>query len=148
MNEGNIDWILGLACLLVGMGIGALGYHLMNANARRNRQAQQKLKDTERELNQVRETLNGHFSQTADLVAQLQRTGQELQQQFAADAERLCSDEQVKRRLRPQDETAEREEESSLHIPRDYAESARGTLSENYGIRRGPAEEDPQPPRY
>ncbi|MCM5703126.1 YhcB family protein [Larsenimonas salina] len=148
MNDGNIDWILALACLLAGIGIGAVGYHLLNANVRRNQKVRQRLSETELQLGQVRDALNNHFSQATDLVTQLQRTSQELQQQLTAQADALCDDPQLKRRLHQNDDESPSEEDTSLHAPRDYAESGRGTLSENYGMQNKAPENDPQPPRY
>ncbi|MEC9483535.1 MAG: DUF1043 family protein, partial [Halomonas sp.] len=99
MNESDIDWILAIACLLAGIGIGALGYHLLNANVARNQKVRQRLAETELELNQVRDALNDHFVKATDLVASIQRQSQELEQQLAQGAERLCDDLQLKRRL-------------------------------------------------
>ena len=58
VNESNIDWILAIACFLAGIGIGALCYHLLNANVARNQKVRQRLAETELELNQVRDSLN------------------------------------------------------------------------------------------
>lgn len=151
MNESNIDWILAIATFLAGIGIGALGYHLLNANVARNQKVRQRLAETELELNQVRDALNDHFAKAADLVTSIQRQSHELEQQLAQDAERLCDDNHLKRRLNG---TAEEnlQTDESLPMPRDYADGNRGTLAEDFGLRgeeeRAEAKETPQPVRY
>nr|WP_283101693.1 DUF1043 family protein [Halomonas populi] len=135
---------------LAGIGIGALGYHLLNANQARNQKVRQRLAETELELSQVKEAINDHFSRAADLVSSIQRQSLELEQQLSQGADRLCDDLQIKRRFTAS-EALPPEEESSPDIPRDYADGDRGTLSEDFGLRR--EENDltsgqTQPPRY
>lgn len=144
--ESNIDWILALACGLAGIGIGALGYHLLNANVARNQKVRQRLAETELELNQVKDSLNDHFVRAADLVASIQRQSRELEQQLALGADQLGQDQQVKRRLHPENEEPEPDE--ALDMPRDYADGGRGTLSEDFGLQRGDEQNSAQPPRY
>ncbi|WP_136255349.1 YhcB family protein [Onishia niordana] len=146
MYESNIDWILALACGLAGIGIGALGYHLLNANVARNQKVRQRLAEKELELHQVKDSLNDHFVRAHDLVSSIQRQSRELEQQLSQGAEQLCEDLQVKRRLQPESEEAESGE--SPDMPRDYADGGRGTLSEDFGLRRGEEQPDAQPPRY
>ena len=86
MNESNIDWILAIACFLAGIGIGALCYHLLNANVARNQKTRQKLAERELELTQFRDALNDHFSKASDLTDQIQRAGNELRQHLATGA--------------------------------------------------------------
>ncbi|MFC3283590.1 YhcB family protein [Litchfieldella rifensis] len=149
MYESNIDWILAIVSGLAGIGIGALGYHLLNANVARNQKVRQRLAETELELSQVRDALNDHFARAADLIGNIQRQSQELEQQLAHGADRLCDDLQIKRRLgsAPQDDSDSAAESPAM--PRDYADGDRGTLAEDFGLRRR-GEEEPatQPPRY
>ncbi|KFF49032.1 YhcB family protein [Salinicola sp. DM10] len=150
MNESNIDWILAIACFLAGIGIGALCYHLLNANVARNQKVRQRLAETELELNQVRDSLNDHFAKVADLASSIQRQSQELESYLVHGADRLVDDLQLKRRLHGQNE----EEDANIdvpQVPRDYADGNRGTLSEDYGVRKKRDEEEEkvsQPPRY
>ncbi|GHA91129.1 YhcB family protein [Modicisalibacter luteus] len=150
MNESNIDWILAIACFLAGIGIGALGYHLLNANVARNQKVRQRLAETELELNQVRDALNDHFAKATDLVASIQRQSQELEQQLNQSADRLCDDLQLKRRLNGNSSDDPLTESDELSMPRDYADGGRGTLAEDYGLRQEEAseKEQPQPVRY
>jgi uncharacterized membrane-anchored protein YhcB (DUF1043 family) len=151
VNESNIDWILAIACFLAGIGIGALCYHLMNANVARNQKVRQRLAETELELNQVKDGLNDHFAKVADLAASIQRQSHDLEMHLVQGADKLVDDLKLKRRLHGQQE--ESEEIDAPEVPRDYADGAGGTLAEDYGIRqRHTAEKQqegtPQPPRY
>lgn len=147
MYESNIDWILAIASGLAGIGIGALGYHLLNANVARNQKVRQRLAETELELSQFRDSLNDHFARAADLVGSIQRQSQELEQQLAQGAGRLCDDPQLKRRLAaPAEEGVEEADVPAM--PRDYADGGHGTLSEDFGLQRKDEEPAGQPPRY
>ncbi|GHC20188.1 YhcB family protein [Aidingimonas halophila] len=148
MYESNIDWILAIVSGLAGIGIGALGYHLLNSNVARNQKVRQRLAETELELNQVKESLNDHFARAADLVESIQRQSQELEQQLAQGADRFCDDSQIRRRLNnmPADEAEPGEPVTAA--PRDYADN-HGTLSEDFGLRSTSTTQEPdQPPRY
>ncbi|EPC03831.1 hypothetical protein L861_00610 [Litchfieldella anticariensis FP35 = DSM 16096] len=148
MYESNIDWILAIVSGLAGIGIGALGYHLLNANVARNQKVRQRLAETELELSQVKDSLNDHFARAADLVSSIQRQSQELEQQLAQGAEQLCDDLQIRRRFASSShEDAESTTESPT-MPRDYADGDHGTLAEDFGLRRGEEEPAAQPPRY
>ncbi|WP_176817212.1 YhcB family protein [Franzmannia pantelleriensis] len=150
MYDSNIDWILAIVSALAGIGIGALGYHLLNANVARNQKVRQRLAEAELELSQVKDALNDHFARAADLVASIQRQSQELEQQLSLGADRLCDDLQIKRRLTPGEDLSS-DDDTSPAVPRDYADGDHGTLAEDFGLRRddeaaGAAQ--PQPPRY
>ncbi|MGO2414123.1 MULTISPECIES: YhcB family protein [Cobetia] len=144
MNESNIDWILAIACFLAGIGIGALCYHLLNANVARNQKTRQKLAERELELTQFRDALNDHFSKASDLTDQIQRAGNELRQHLASGAATLCDDSQLKRRLLDTDTGEEDNEDNTLDLPRDYADN-RGTLSEDFGLKPQPEDTDAAP---
>jgi len=152
VNESNIDWILAIACFLAGIGIGALCYHLMNANVARNQKVRQRLAETELELNQVKDGLNDHFAKVADLASSIQRQSHELEMHLVQGADKLVDDLKLKRRLHgQQEESAESEEIDAPQIPRDYAGGTGGTLTEDYGLRQRHTEQPedtPQTPRY
>nr|WP_248287163.1 MULTISPECIES: DUF1043 family protein [Chromohalobacter] len=135
---------------MAGIGIGALGYHLLNANVARNQKVRQRLAEAELELSQVKDSLNDHFAKASELVNSIQRQSHELEQQLSQGADRLVDDLQLKRRLHPRQEGETQEDADPPQMPRDYAEGAQGTLSENYGLepRKQRATEDETPPRY
>lgn len=147
--ESNIDWILAIASFLAGIGIGSVGYHLLNANVARNQKVRQRLAETELELNQVRDGLSDHFARTADLINGIQQHHHELRQQLALGAERFCDDTQVKRRLSGEPVNKDAEPGETPEMPRDYADGGRGTLAEDFGLRQENEEERrAQPLRY
>lgn len=148
MYESNIDWILAIVSGLAGIGIGAIGYHLLNANVARNQKVRQRLAETELELSQVKGALNDHFAKAADLVSSIQRQSQELEQQLAQGADQLCDDLQIKRRFMPSAESETELSPETPSMPRDYADGDRGTLAEDFGLRRREEEPATQPPRY
>ncbi len=149
MYQGNIDWILAIASLLAGIGIGALGYHLLNANVARNQKTRQRLAETELELSQMQGMLNDHFARAAELVTSIQRQSHELEQQIAQGADQLCDDLQIKRRLNGQGEE-ETPSDSNAPPPRDYADGGRGTLAEDFGLHHREQTDEPatSPGRY
>lgn len=148
MNEGNIDWILAIACFLAGIGIGALCYHLLNANVARNQKVRQRLAQTELELNQVKDSINDHFAKAADLAGSIHRQSQELEQHLARGTGKQEDGVKPKHRL-ASDASEESEEIDAPQIPRDYADGAKGTLAEDFGARRRAEEPEPaSPPRY
>ncbi|WP_227367987.1 YhcB family protein [Halomonas sp. M20] len=156
MYEGNINWILAIASALAGIGIGALGYHLLNANVARNQKVRQRLAETELELSQVRDNLNDHFINVFSLVKGIQRQSLELEQQVTLGAERLSDDPRLKQQLAGQPETdsvdtTPKDGSETFETPRDYADGGRGTLSEDFGLQQPKADEEDQqtqPARY
>lgn len=151
MYESNINWMLAVASLLAGIGIGALGYHLLNSNMARNQQMRQRLAETELELNQVKGALNEHFIKAADLVSGIQRQSRELEAHLAQSAEHLCDDPQLKHRLSGAQQADDTPPEEALEMPRDYADGGRGTLAEDFGLRQADEDEEKapaQPPRH
>ena len=151
MYESNINWILAIASVLAGIGIGALGYHLLNANVARNQKVRQRLAETELELSQVKNVLNEHFTSAAGLVKSIQHQSQELERQLLQNAERLSDDPALKRHLAATLEGSEESADSETpEVPRDYADGNHGTLSEDFGLHQPREEEAPtaQPARY
>ena len=149
MNFADIQWFYILTSFLVGGVIGALVYRMMNTSAVQNTKIRHQLTERELELNQVRESLNDHFSRTANSISSLSKQLQNMENQLATDANQLCSDEGVIKRLSgksaEQEKTSAPTEESvvaTYQPPRDYASDKQGgTLSENF------QQPDFEPPR-
>lgn len=140
MNFADIQWFYILTSFLVGGGIGALIYRKMNTSAVQNTKIRHQLTERELELNQVRESLNDHFSRTASSISSLSKQLQNMENQLATDASQLCSDEGVIKRLTSKSEDQKKLEQSTDQLqadnyqpPRDYASTkGGGTLSENF----------------
>ncbi|WP_280552406.1 DUF1043 family protein [Halomonas sp. 25-S5] len=147
MDETNINWVLAIACLLAGIGIGALGYHLLNASAGNTQRLRQRLAERERELAEFKDGMGDSIERIARLAESLHRESQGLEQEAEEARDRLGA-----RSLRRQamdavsPDTATTTTEPA--VPRDYADGNRGTLSEDFGLKSGDEAAAPQPPRY
>lgn len=149
MDASKINWILAIACLLAGIGLGALGYHLLNASAASLQKLRQRLAERDRELTALREGMDDHLGEVSRLVATLQRDGEALAERLAQDASRLgsrgTSHADLASTASSAPETADGEEPA---MPRDYADGNGGTLSEDFGLKDDEDAKAPQPPRY
>lgn len=143
VEQGNINWVLAIACLLAGVGIGALGYHLLNGGARTAQKLRQRLAERDRELSELRTGLGEHFERAEGLLDALLANGQSLQQEMHDSAVRFGSSKPRKPDFQQADETSD-----DVNAPRDYADGNRGTLSEDFGLKAKGDEAPAQPPRY
>lgn len=147
MNFADTQWVLVITAFILGAGLGALAYHLMNANVAHGIKIRHQLTERELEVNQLREGLNDHFSRTADGLSAMSKQLKDMEDQIRQDADHLCDDEGVIKRLTNKPETVEdsdpgdksaSEVKVQVEPPRDYAsgsEQVRGTLSEDYGLK-------------
>lgn len=148
MNLADTQWILVITAFLFGAGLGALAYHLMNNNVAQGIKIRHQLTERELEVNQLREGLNDHFARTADGLAGMSKQLKEMQDLIHQDAQHLCNDEGVIKRLTNQSqansETTQEPKSSDQPLeeefapPRDYASKTandRGTLAEDYGLK-------------
>lgn len=149
MDASKINWILAIACLLAGTGLGALGYHLLNSSAASLQKLRRRLAERDRELAVLREGMDDHLGEVSRLVAALQRDGEALASRLAQDARRLGGKGPTPAGLEVVASEAPRTESSEEPAtPRDYADGTGGTLSEDFGLRDDEDAKAPQPPRY
>lgn len=146
MDETNISWILAIACLLAGIGIGALGYHLLNAGANNTQRLRQRLAQREGELADLKDGMSDSLEHIARFAENLQRESRSLAQEAEDARDRLGS-----RSLRRQamDDVASDPTMTATApaTPRDYADGTRGTLSEDFGLKENDEETSISPPR-
>lgn len=143
MTFAAIQWIYVITAFLIGGGLGALAYHLMNASVAQNIKIRHQLTERELELNQLRDNLNDHFARTADGLNTMSRQLKDMESQLRNDAGQLCSDETLVKRLTDHsadDKTGTNQKtskaDSLVEPPRDYAsDRGRGTLSEDFGLK-------------
>ena len=148
MNFADTHWVLLITAFILGAGLGALAYHLMNANVAHSIRIRHQLTEKELEVSQLREGLNDHFSRTADGLTALSKQLKDMEEQIRKDADHLCDDDAVIKRLTNQSEATQEQLEAStkdkkpkgastaVEPPRDYASDATGgTLSEDYGLK-------------
>lgn len=140
VNFADIQWFYIITSFLVGGVVGILVYRMMNAGVAQNTKIRHQLTERELELNQVRESLNDHFSRTATSISSLSKQLKNMEEQLITDAGQLCSDEGVVKRLlnNATDQAKLASDATDLppvdqQPPRDYvACKVGGTLSENF----------------
>ncbi|MBY5969340.1 YhcB family protein [Halomonas denitrificans] len=143
MEPSNLNMILAAACLVAGIGLGALGYHLLNGGARSAQRMRLKLTERERQLTEWKHGVDEHLQRMEQLTQKVCQDAQALNRQLHDSAQQLGSTAiSQENTVQP---TAAAEED--LSIPRDYADGNRGTLSEDFGLRSA-NEDEPRPPRF
>ncbi|MBB3183512.1 hypothetical protein FHR95_001053 [Halomonas fontilapidosi] len=149
MDESNINGMLAIACLLAGIGIGALGYHLLNASAGNAQRLRQRLAERERELAELKDGMGDSLERIARLAENLQRESLELEQEAEDAMEHLGARSLARQAMDAVSPTAAATATTNEPaVPRDYADGNRGTLSEDFGLKNGEASTDKQPPRH
>ena len=150
----NVNWIVAIVSLLAGLGIGAIGYHLLNSSTQQTQALRRQVTERERELDTLRTGLNEHFSQVGMMVNNIQREMRTLEHRLTEDASTLECDVAVGgqvagHQLAAADQPALTGMEEEIPAPRDYADGSSGTLSEDFGLKPATEQETPsQPPRY
>ncbi len=149
MDASKINWILAIGCLLAGVGLGALGYHLFNSSATGLQKMRQRLAERDRELATLRTGMDDHLDEVSRLVADLQRDSEALANRVALDARSLGGKSATVTGMTiatgQASPTGDSEEPA---MPRDYAKGSGGTLSEDFGLKNDEDAKAPQPPRY
>ncbi|MFD2190203.1 YhcB family protein [Pistricoccus aurantiacus] len=148
MEASNIEWIATIVVSgLIGVAIGALGYHLFNTDSTSNQKKRQRLAELELELNQTREAFTAHVQRARELSDSIKSQSEMLEQHLAQDAETLSG---TLRLQHGSNMTHAATENAAPAMPRDYADGNHGTLSENFGLEHEDNEANqPSPaPRY
>lgn len=158
--EQNSIWIIGIVTLAVGALIGYLIGRTGNS-AGKQQQLIDQLNESQRELGEYKEQVNGHFEKTAELVNNLTESYKAVHQHLAQGSESLCLGEHAPAQLenseQPRieeqqgtateeeqiptvtDQVADSTEEAVVEPPRDYAPKnpdEEGTLSESFGLKK------------
>lgn len=145
MDASTINWMLVIASLLIGAGLGALGHRSLFHHGATLQRQQHLLAERERRLAELQAGVDEHFGAATRLVDALQRESDTLARRLAEDAVRLTSSDYQRRLTQVAPPSGEEEPPP----PRDYADGTRGTLSEDFGLKSDADIQDaPQPPRY
>lgn len=168
--EDNSVWIIGIVTLAVGALIGYL-LGRSGENSNKQQQLIDQLNESQRELTEYKDQVNNHFEQTADLVNNLTESYKAVHQHLAKGSEALCLTEHtpveldkppLQSRIQDNPETEAKAEiptvtdevsspesapaePDAVEPPRDYAPKKadeEGTLSESYGLKKKPVEEE------
>lgn len=133
-----MSWLNALAILALGAVIGALLLYALLPARRQYGRLMRERDEARKELNEYRRQVDQHFVRTAELVNQLTESYRQVHEHLSSGAHDLCSE--AGRRLAsdasldalaPEDASADT---TDTGPPLDYAPSARGTLSEDYGL--------------
>ncbi|MEQ3722536.1 YhcB family protein [Alcanivorax sp.] len=129
----------GVLCFAAGVVVGAgLLFWLLPAR----RQAGQLIRDRDearQALNHYRDKVDDHFLQTADLVNDMTQAYRSVHEHLSKGAQVLCSEVGRKRAVaKSLDSAPDKEKNEPMAPPLDYAPSAKGTLSEDFGLQQKP----------
>ncbi|MDO6564047.1 YhcB family protein [Amphritea sp. 1_MG-2023] len=160
MAENSV-WIIGIVTLLAGALIGYLLGRSGDSSSQKKLTSQ--LNDAQRDLNEYKEKVNGHFEKTAELVNGLTESYKQVHQHLAQGSEMLCMGEHSPEKLNSDvqariaesasaaetstaaeqspitDEPATAAEPDVVEPPRDYAPKEpdeEGMLSDKYGLKK------------
>ena len=90
-------------------------------------------------MRQYRDKVEDHFLQTADLVNDMTQAYRSVHEHLSKGAQVLCSEVGRKRAVaKSLDSAPDKENSEPMAPPLDYAPSAKGTLSEDFGLQQKP----------
>jgi len=126
-----MPWIFGLSGLLVGAILGIIIARIKTPQYKKHQQMKKELDTAKFELEQQRQELTDHFSQTAEMLDVLGKDYTKLYQHLAKTSAELLpnlpeQDRPFSKVITQQDESSE--EELNLQ-PKDYAKGATGLLT-------------------
>lgn len=126
-----MPWIFGLSGLLVGAILGIIIARIKTPQYKKHQQMKKELDTAKFELEQQRQELTDHFSQTAEMLDVLGKDYTKLYQHLAKTSSELLpnlpeQDRPFSKMITHQDEADK--EELSLQ-PKDYAKGATGLLT-------------------
>ncbi len=138
-------WLTGIACLALGLVIGAAFASRLGGGPARVRELEEQLRRLRETDREYRENVSEHFSTTANLVKQMTESYKDVYQHLATGAQSLCSAE-VASRLLPANTDSVFEGslsdagETGMLPPKDYATkpdpSRKGALAEDFGLEK------------
>ena len=138
-------WLTGIACLALGLIVGAACASRLGGGPGRVRELEEQLRQLRESDREYRESVSEHFSTTAELVKQMTESYKDVYQHLATGAQSLCSAE-VASRLLPSNSnpvfegSLDESEEIGALPPKDYAAkpdpSRKGALAEDFGLEK------------
>ncbi len=138
-------WLTGIACLALGLVIGAACASRFGGGPARARELEEQLRRLRESDREYRESVSEHFGATAELVKHMTESYKDVYQHLASGAQSLCSTEVASRLLPASSDSvfeggaAETGEIGALP-PRDYAlkqhPARKGALAEDFGLEK------------
>ncbi|MYA65828.1 MAG: DUF1043 family protein, partial [Gammaproteobacteria bacterium] len=92
-------WLTGIACLALGLVIGAAFASRLGGGPARVRELEEQLRRLRESDREYRESVSEHFSTTAELVKHMTESYKDVYQHLATGAQSLCSAEVASRLL-------------------------------------------------
>ncbi len=136
-----MSWLNALAIFAFGAVTGALLLYVLLPARRQYGRLMRERDQARKELNDYRRQVDHHFVRTAELVNQMTESYRQVHEHLSSGARDLCSE--AGRRLASDasldalsTEDTAASETPDTGPPLDYAPSARGTLSEDYGLEK------------
>jgi len=128
-----------IAALIIGIVIGAFVGRSKQGSTLRQRRAEQQTEELRSEYTRYQAQVNEHFMESAHLLRRFNDAYRDVNQHMARGANRLCNDEDWMTELVEETSRKRLEEvtEDGAEPPRDYAPKSSGTLSEDFGLKKG-----------
>lgn len=146
MNE----WTETLITFAAGVVTGVVLLYLLLPARRQYGKLIRERDEARKAMLNYRQQVDHHFLRTAELVNNMTESYRKVHEHLSEGARDLCSESgrrlaaQASLDALPDSKTGDREANEELEPPLDYAPSAKGTLSEDYGLKHG--EESPFAP--
>jgi uncharacterized membrane-anchored protein YhcB (DUF1043 family) len=144
-------WLIAIACLAIGIVIGAVFSSRLNNSSSRVQELENQLRDLKDNHASYRENVSDHFGMTADLIQHMTESYRDVYQHLASGAQDLCTNE-VASKLLPAgsdavfDSNEESKPSSGLIPPKDYVTKQdpeqKGALSEEFGLSKSIAQNE------
>lgn len=128
-----------IAALIIGIVIGAFVGRSKQGSTLRQRRAEQQTEELRSEYTRYQAQVNEHFMESAHLLRRFNDAYRDVNQHMARGANRLCNDEDWMTELAEETSRKRLEDvtEDGAEPPRDYAPKSSGTLSEDFGLKKG-----------
>jgi uncharacterized membrane-anchored protein YhcB (DUF1043 family) len=136
-------WFISIVAFALGTIIGLLIAGRLDVSPSKVKDLEEQVRKLKDSTSEYRDSVNDHFSMTAELVQHMTESYRDVYQHLASGAQDLCSGE-VANKLLPAESDAVfettniPEEASPLAPPRDYAAKQspdqKGALSEDFGL--------------
>ncbi|GAA3939293.1 YhcB family protein [Litoribacillus peritrichatus] len=150
MENLAIDWLSYGITFVVGSLIGGLLTLWLRPSDKKTRDLEKQLQENEEKQSEYQDQVTSHFTETAELVADLTHQYKRVYDHLSKGAQKLCPDEQIVQQLSlteavadkqlPKEDDEKADEPISYEMPKDYASSSDknnhgGTLSEDFGLQ-------------
>jgi uncharacterized membrane-anchored protein YhcB (DUF1043 family) len=152
MESISIDWLSHGIVFILGSAVGALLTYWLQPSGQKTRQLEKQLNETEQHQADYQNKVSEHFTETAELFADLTKQYKKVYDHLSKSSQDLCNNDLIADQLKlaelqektepvELEEGADKEESVSYEMPKDYAHSSDkgetgGTLAEDFGLQK------------